>query len=168
MADLSLTWIDTVFLVLVGASTLLAVFRGLVQEVYALVLWIAAFVAAGSLAVYAAELMPEGLGAGVQHGLGFGAVFFLVLLLGQWVGQALSLLTQAIGLSWLNRVLGAVFGFGRGVFVSGLLALVGAATSLPSDLAWQEARVRPVLERTVALLVPWAPGFIAARIPLVS
>ena len=87
MSTLSLTWVDVVFLVLVSASTLLAVFRGLVQEVYALVLWVLAFFAASSLGVYATELMPEGWGMSLRRGLGFGAVFVLVLLLGHWLGQ---------------------------------------------------------------------------------
>lgn len=164
----ALTWIDTVFVVLVTASTLLAVFRGLVQEVYAMALWVVAYLSAGRLAPYAAELMPVGMGAFVQETLGFVAVFVLVLVLGQWVGQALSLLTQAVGLSWLNRALGAGFGLARGLLIAGFLALLGAATSLPSDPAWKEARVRPVLESTIAILVPWAPDFIAGRIQSVS
>lgn len=168
MASLSLTWIDLVFFVLVGASTLLALFRGLIQEVFAIALWALAFFSAGALAHYAAEWMPETLGGGVRHGLGFGAVFILVLLLGQWVGQVLSVLTQAIGLSWFNRILGAGFGFARGILVCGLLALLGAATSLRTDTAWQQARVRPVLEMTMEFLAPWAPGFLTERLVLVA
>lgn len=168
MSTLSLTWVDVVFLVLVSASTLLAVFRGLVQEVYALVLWVLAFFAASSLGVYATELMPEGWGMSLRRGLGFGAVFVLVLLLGHWVGQALSLLTQAAGLSWLNRILGAGFGLARGLLITGVLGLLGAATSLPSDAAWAQAWVRPILEQSIVFLAPWAPEFLADRIQLSS
>lgn len=164
MTAFSFTWVDLVFIVLVGASTLLALFRGLVQEVYAIGLWILAFFSAGGLAQYAAEWMPEGLGASVRHGLGFGAVFVLVLLLGQWVGQVLSVMTQAIGLSWFNRILGAGFGLARGLLICGLLALLATATSLRSDVAWQDARVRPVLEKTMDILAPWAPGFLTERL----
>ncbi|MFM1881495.1 MAG: hypothetical protein RLZZ344_1729 [Pseudomonadota bacterium] len=168
MSALSLTWVDTVFLVLVGASTLLAVFRGLVQEFYALALWAVAFFSASSLGIYAAELIPEAWGMSLRRGLGFGAVFVLVLVLGHWVGQTLSLLTQSVGFSWLNRLLGAGFGLMRGLLIAGVLGLLGAATSLPSDPAWERALVRPLLNETIAFLVPWAPEFLADRVRLSS
>ncbi|HEX5431461.1 MAG TPA: CvpA family protein [Bryobacteraceae bacterium] len=62
----------------------------------------------------------------VSDFLGFFIVFFGVLSLGALIGKALSKFFRWTGLSWLDRLLGAVFGFLRG----GLIAVIFVAVLL--------------------------------------
>jgi len=58
--------------------------------------------------------------------LGFFAVFFAFVILGALIGKLLSKLFKWTGLSWLDRLMGAVFGFARG----GLIAVAFVAVLL--------------------------------------
>ena len=64
----------------------------------------------------------------VSNVLGFLVILWAVLLVGALVGKLVASLFKMTGLSWLNRLLGAAFGFIRGAligvaFVAALLAL---------------------------------------------
>jgi membrane protein required for colicin V production len=61
----------------------------------------------------------------VSNLLGFFLIFFAFLLLGALVGKLLARLFRAIGLGWLDRVLGAALGFVRGSLI--VVALVAVA-----------------------------------------
>jgi membrane protein required for colicin V production len=61
----------------------------------------------------------------VSNLLGFFLIFFAFLLVGALVGKLLARLFRAIGLGWLDRVLGAALGFVRGSLI--VVALVAVA-----------------------------------------
>ncbi|MEI9975105.1 MAG: CvpA family protein [Ignavibacteriota bacterium] len=54
----------------------------------------------------------------VSNVLGFLVVLWAVLLVGALVAKVVSMVFKWTGLSWLNRLLGAVFGFARGALIS--------------------------------------------------
>lgn len=56
--------------------------------------------------------------------IGFFLIFFAVILLGAVIGKALASMFRWIGLSWLDRLLGAALGFVRGVLIAVVLVTV--------------------------------------------
>jgi membrane protein required for colicin V production len=70
---------------------------------------------------------------------------------------ALSAVFKKIGLGWLNRVLGAVFGLTRGVLIVCILVFLAGLTSLPQDERWRNAMFSAPIEALVTSLLPWVP-----------
>ncbi|OHC63010.1 MAG: colicin V production protein [Rhodocyclales bacterium GWA2_65_20] len=160
-----MTVFDFAVLALIGASVLLGLWRGVASEILALAAWVAGFIAAryfgrevgGMLATWIAD-------PALSLAAGFAAVFLAVLVvfaLGRFV---VSLLLRAVGLGVVDRLLGAVFGVARGVFMALAAVLVGGMTSLPKEPWWRGAVLAPPLETAVIAAKPWLPPEVTKRI----
>ena len=162
----SLTWIDWVLLVVLASSTLLAVLRGFVQEITGVAVWSVALLAAYQLYDYPARALADLVTEPLAQVLGFVVITLLVLLLGKLVRLALKELVTASGGVAIDRFLGGIFGFARGIAISVALAILISLTPLPADRAWQKAWFRPVLEYSLATANPWLPEFLTVRMTL--
>lgn len=162
MADL--TWIDVVVMVVIVASALLSLLRGLIQEVASLAIWVLALVGASRLAYLVAEQLPEWASPPVQQTVGFIVILVVILLLGKLVTHALKELVSATGIGAIDRVLGAAFGLARGGLIVVVLAVLAAMTSLPTEPAWQRAKSRPFLELGIQTAAPWLPNAVSDRL----
>ncbi len=162
MADL--TWIDVVVIVVIAASALLSLLRGLIQEVASLAIWVLALVGASRLAYLVAEQLPEWASPPVQQTVGFIAILVVILVLGKLVTKALKELVSAAGIGAIDRGLGAVFGLARGGLIVVVLAVSAAMTALPTEPAWQKAKSRPFLELGIQTAAPWLPNAINDRV----
>jgi len=67
---------------------------------------------------------------------GFFIVFFLFVLAGALIGRMLSRLFRWTGLSWLDRLLGAAFGFVRGAIVAAVFITVLMAFTPTPPPSW--------------------------------
>jgi membrane protein required for colicin V production len=94
------------------------------------------------------------------YGLSFLAVLFFVGLIG-WI---LRKLVHTVGLSGLDRALGAALGVVRGGFVASVLVLLMGFTAMPREAGWRQSRVVPVLLPGAQWLRGWLPGWAAARV----
>lgn len=163
MADL--TWFDYLVLAVIALSSLLGMWRGVVSEVLALLAWIAAFFAAKLLGGMAAELIGNALhDPAMRQIVGYVAVFVATLLLFAVARLLLSTLLRAIGLGVVDRLLGTLFGVGRGVLLVLVGVLLAGLTDLPRQSGWREASLAPPLETAVAALKPYLPQALAQRI----
>jgi membrane protein required for colicin V production len=91
-------------------------------------------------------------------------VFFGVLLVASLLTIALSSLIKKIGLNWLNRGIGAVFGFARGLIIVCVLVFLAGLTSLPKDARWTNAMFSSPLEALVKTMLPFVPQMVAKHI----
>lgn len=152
------------FLVLL-TSGLFGLWRGFLSEMIALVTWGLAFLAAQQWSPLFVGFFLGGIkDAGLQPLIAWIAVFVLVLLL---MGVARTLLTgliRAMGMGRADRIIGALFGLLRGMFLCILTVAALGMTSLPRSPVWQEARLAPPLETAVLILRPWLPPEMARRI----
>ncbi len=161
-----LTWIDMVAIVVVLASVVLSLVRGLVKEIASLAVWVLAFVGASRLAHYVAELMPDWLSPPLQHTAGFILILILILVVGKLITMALKELVSASGMGTLDRMLGTGFGLARGGLIVIVLAILASMTSLPQDEAWQKAQTRSFLELGIRTAAPWLPQTVGDRVRL--
>lgn len=161
-----LTWIDIVAVVVIAASALLSLMRGLVKEVASLAVWVVAFVGASRLSRYAAELLPDWLSPPIMQTIGFLIVLVLILLVGKLVTLALKELINAAGVGLIDRTLGMLFGIARGGLIVVVLGILAAMTSLPKDSAWQKAKTKVFLELGIRTAAPWLPQEIEQRLQI--
>lgn len=159
-----LTWIDSVVLVVLFASTLLSLFRGLVKEIASLAVWVLAFVAASRLASEAAVLLPEWIPSAIEQTVAFLLILVVVLIVGKLVTLLLKEMVSAVGIGTIDRVLGMAFGAARGALIVVALAILAAMTSLPSQSSWRLSKTRPALEWGIKTAAPWLPGGLGERI----
>ena len=162
---LSMNGFDLALIAIVALSTLFAFARGIVRELIALATWVvalvAAFVYAGTVANWLSAL---DMSAAAKHVLAFALILIAVLVGGAILARALSGAVKAIGLGFVDRLLGAVFGAARGVAIVVLFALVAGLTTLPKQDWWQNAMLgRPLAEAALALK-PYLPRAWAERL----
>jgi membrane protein required for colicin V production len=121
---MSMSILDWIFVLIILFSVLQAISSGFVREFFAFVGVIVAYLTAvweyPKVATFYARFMNTPWPAQIAA---FFTVFIVVVVLVGIVGCALSRLVRGIGLSWFDRLFGAVFGFFRGVVVSAIIAL---------------------------------------------
>ena len=157
-----MTLFDWLALGLIGLSTALSLMRGLVAEAGALVRWIVALLAARWLAqpfadVAFVSLQPRPLAVAAA----FVLLFVAAMLLQYFVRALLTSALSAVGLGGVNRLLGAAFGFVRGVLLVTLAVLVCSFTDLPQTAAWRQAQTAWIFEQLAQLALPYLPPVVS-------
>lgn len=153
-----MTIFDYVVLGIVGVSVLLSLLRGVVREVLGLASWVVAVLVARAYAVDISVMLPTSIpNQGLRMVAAFAMVFLGILLIASLLAIAVSELFKQVGLGWLDRGLGGLFGFARGLLIVGVLVLLGGMTSLPQDVRWRNAMFSAPLEAMVMSIKPWLP-----------
>ncbi len=160
-----MTVFDYVVLVIMGLSVLLSILRGFVREALALVSWLVAFFVAKLYTLELAPLLPQSIPSQSLRILAAFLILFLAtLLICSLLAIALSAVFKRVGLGWMDRSLGALFGLARGIVIVGVLVLLGGLTTLPKDVRWRNAMFSAPLEAMVISLLPWFPTDIAKHV----
>jgi membrane protein required for colicin V production len=160
-----MTTFDYAVLAIIGLSIFFSMMRGLVREVLALIGWIAAFFVAKTYTLELAPLLPKAIPTEtLQYLAAFIILFLATLLVSSLLAVALSQVFKKVGLSWIDRGLGAIFGALRGLMIVGVLVFLGGLTEFPKDTAWRSAMFSAPLEALVMSALPWVPQTIADRV----
>lgn len=148
---------DTIIVLLIGVSVVVGAVRGFVREGVALVTWLVAIWIAWRFSGFLHPYLGGALETSAQKAwLARGLVFLAVLLFGALVGHLLSWLTHtAAGLSAVDRALGLLFGFTRGVIVVAFAVLLGHALRLENEPWWQHSRLMPYVDAVAS----WLHGY---------
>ncbi|HET7308216.1 MAG TPA: CvpA family protein [Gammaproteobacteria bacterium] len=141
-----MVWIDYFILAVVVLSILLSLMRGFVREAISLGTWIAAFWLALTFASQFSRWFTAIESDAVRIILAFGILFVAVLIVGAVLNHLVSALVDKTGLSGTDRLLGAVFGFGRGLVFVAALVIVAQWTQLPKTQTWQHSRFMPYVD----------------------
>jgi membrane protein required for colicin V production len=158
--------LDWVVLVVLAASVLLGLWRGLVYEVLSVLNWVAAFVLAQWLAPRAAEFMPLGhAGDSIRYAAGFVVVFIAALFAGGLLAWLTKRLVAAVGLAPVDRALGGLFGLVRGTVAVLALAVVVHLTGLRNSAWWTESVTAGVATAALRGLKPVVPERFGTYLP---
>jgi len=157
--------LDLALIAIVGLSTVFAFVRGAVREVIALATWVVALVVAIACAGPAARMIAwPGPTPFAKQVLAFAGILIVVMIAGAVVAWLLSGVVRAIGLGFVDRLLGAAFGAARGVVLLLVFALIAGVTALPGRDWWQNATLgRPLAEAALSLR-PYLPRAWAERL----
>ena len=140
--------IDIGILVIIFASVLLAFWKGFVQQAISLAGWVVALLAARLLGQELAPMFDSVLAdPKFQLAAAYIVITLVVLLATKVVSSAFGTLVQKIGLGYVDRLLGVVFGGLRGVIIVVLLVSVFSLTGLREGAAWQESQLMPYMEQ---------------------
>lgn len=162
-----MNWADYVILGVLGLSLLVGLWRGLISEVMALAVWIAAFWVAWLLGDDVAAWLGDSVTLpSARAALGYAACFIAVLLVGALLRVVLHKLVEGTGLGGTDRLLGLVFGLARGLLLVTLAVLLLAFTPFPRDPWWQESQLIPSFSRAAAWLGDLMPEEMAQYLDL--
>jgi len=160
------TSFDYIVLAIIGVSALLGLLRGLVKELFSLVAYAAAFLAA----IWWGPLVSSWLSPYLQNdllrtGVAYAAVFIVVLLLVGLVNVTLGTLIDKTGLTPADHGMGAIYGFLRGLLF--VLVLVGLAgyTQLPQEVWWRDARLSGTAVQAIQEIKQKLPPSLASWLP---
>jgi len=160
-----MTWLDYAVLGVLVISIAWGIWRGFAREAVSLSGWVLAFVVAKLISEPLGEKLPESFGQPELRVLiAFVVVFILMLAITTLLGLALWKMLKAAGLGGLDRTLGGVFGFARGLLIMLGFALLAGLTSMPRQPFWTQALSRNLLEQSVLALKPWLPPAFAQRL----
>lgn len=160
-----MTIFDYVFLGLLVISALVGLARGLIAEVFSLVSMVLSCYVAKLLAPSAAPFFAKWI---QNEWLCWAAAFLCVLVLALIVLAIVRMLLRefltALGISPVDRFLGACFGVARALLVALIVVAAGGFTSWPHESWWREAKFAPPLETAVLALRHYLPEELAKQI----
>ncbi|MEQ8486890.1 MAG: CvpA family protein [Pseudomonadales bacterium] len=136
---------DILIAIIVLLSAVIGLVRGLIKEVLSLASWLAAFILALYFAPDVADLLRGQLAdQGVRLVVAFLAVFVVTLIAGGLLQWLVGGLVKTTGLSGTDRLLGFLFGAGRGVLVC-VVVLIALQRFAEAGGWWQSSELIPHL-----------------------
>ncbi|OGT02272.1 MAG: hypothetical protein A2143_00910 [Gallionellales bacterium RBG_16_57_15] len=91
-------------------------------------------------------------------------VFVVALIVWGVLVWLLARLVKAVGLGWLDSVMGGLFGVLRGGLVILALVWLAGLTHIPDQPFWHNAQTSKITENVALLAKAWLPDNIAQRI----
>jgi len=148
-----MNWTDYVILLLLAFSCVAGLFRGLLREVVSLVTWVLAVL----LSWHMAYLIEPHLGgalasAAVRPWAARAIIFVVVMMAGAAAGALITHFVRLALLGSVDRMLGFLFGFLRGLVVLGLLAMLCHAVRLSDERWYRDSTLVPYVEHSGNLL----------------
>lgn len=160
-----MNWVDAIILGILALSILIGLLRGLIAELLSLVIWVAAFVVAALFGPTVARLFDHAISlSAARISLGYAICFIGVLLIGAIIRFAARRLIWSTGLTGLDRLLGLLFGFVRGVLLVTLAVFLMGLTSLTRESWWQQSALLPQFQTTAAWLGQNIPASVAEHL----
>jgi membrane protein required for colicin V production len=154
-----MNWTDYIIIGILGLSVLIGLWRGLISEVLALAIWIAAFWVAWTFGPLVASHLEHLIAMpSARVIVAYALCFVAVLLLGALLRFVISRLIEGTGLSGTDRLLGMLFGFARGVLLVSLLVFLVGFTAFTRDPWWQQSALLPQFQRVAAWLEQNVPA----------
>lgn len=170
----NLNYIDIAIVGIIGLSTIIAFFRGLITEALSLLVWIIAFWGAAYFSQDVASILPSQLNS-LSGGkidlvategsteellvaiLSYAITFLGILFLAGLVNLAISLMIRFLKISFMDRFLGMFFGLLRGWLVVAFLGLFAMNAGLNSIPMWQKAQLAPFVESSANMISKFLP-----------
>lgn len=161
-----MNWADWTIVAIVGISSLISLTRGFVREAISLAIWALAFFIALSFHERLAVLLQDSVqSASLRYILSFAALFVATLIFGSMVKYLLAELVKVAGLRSTDRLLGTVFGLGRGIIiVMAILLLLPMVIPVDEDVWWQQSLLIPEF----LLLEQWSRDTFSALLEFFS
>lgn len=145
--------IDYILLAVALISAAVGLFRGFVKEALSLVTWGVALWFAAKFGAVAGAGLPQIVDSQVaQLWLGRAVILVAVLIAGGLLGWLLSYLADKTGLTGTDRMIGMIFGMGRGVLLAGLMVIILEATGFNQESWSSDSKLIPYAEPVAEVL----------------
>ena len=145
---MNFTAVDWTIIVVLGLSILLSLWRGFVREAVSLAGWVAAFVIAnmfvGEVAIFLQQWIANVTG---RYVAAYALLFAGTLMVAGIVGKLSAQVVKVTGLTLLDRLLGTVFGFIRGIIIVLVAVYVVRQLAPPQNVLWlDESQLMPYVD----------------------
>ncbi len=160
MEQLPINGVDLAIIALIAISGLLALFRGFVREVLAVVGWIGAAAATIVVFPYAQPIARQYIQSELTADGATGLVIFVVALIAlTWISHMIARLVRESAFSAIDRWVGLLFGLARGAVMVAIAWVVLAQLAPPEDHPEfiREARTLPWVDQGSTLLLGLVP-----------
>jgi membrane protein required for colicin V production len=138
--DLPLGWVVVALLSVLVLSVLIGLWRGFVFEILSLLGWVLAFIIANAAAPLLAGFIPLGdVDSPLRLWTAYVVVFVLVLVACTLLARMLRALVAATPLSFVDHLLGAIFGTVRGAFILMVVGLLVSLSPWATSAAWKSS-----------------------------
>jgi membrane protein required for colicin V production len=153
-----MNWLDYVLIAILAFSALQSFRRGFSREIISLGAAVTGLVLGMWFYASAALLLSRWIASErAARFAGFLLVFLAVVLAGALVGAIVRKFLSAVGLSFFDRLLGAIFGLLRGAVIA--IALLTAWIAFgPRSAAMVHSQIAPYLMKASSLFVSIAPA----------
>lgn len=151
-------WFDLFIIAVLVLSTVISIIRGFAKDAISLAAWILAFIVALSLADKLALILPASLeDPRLRLGVAVATLFIATLVMGMVANFLMTGFINMARMRNLDRSLGAIFGFVRGVVIICLLAVLAAFIDLDEAEWWQRSKLMPAAVAVVHYIEPMLP-----------
>jgi membrane protein required for colicin V production len=139
-----MTFIDLLIVAVLAISVISAFIKGFLVEIFSLAgIFVGLLVAAANYTEFASRLMSWVSNREVAGLVSFLLIALGVMLLAGLIGRLLRSTVRQVGLGFLDRLLGALFGFLKGCAVVTLIVMAMAAF-LPNAQWMKNSRLMPI------------------------
>lgn len=160
-----MSMLDWAVILILAASVILGLMRGVVAELFSLASWIVALLVAKWGAAAVGPLLPMDVqDEGMRYFASFVCVFLLTLIVVMLLGRLVKGAVGAVGLGAADKAVGGIFGLLRGLVILTGLALAAGLTALPQTDFWKNALSSRVLEKLASAVQPLLPARLAEHI----
>ena len=151
--------VDIVILAVMAISLVFGLFRGLLRELLSLVSWVLAFWIAYRYSANVAEIIDRALqNPTLSQAVSAVLVFVIALVALMVLTSLIAKVFKATGLAGIDRILGGLFGLGRGVVIL-LAALILASHTGAVEQDWYNASTMiPMFDRALDWIAAYVPA----------
>lgn len=151
---MSINTLDIVFLIVIGFSSLLSLYRGFVSEFLSLATWVVALWLPFNYTEQFMTFLPATVeSASARWFISAGLLFIGSLVIG---GVLSWLIRKSIGASTLgvlDRIMGLGLGAVRGVLILAIVVMLATANpAIPKERWWNESRLLPPVKQVAAVI----------------
>jgi membrane protein required for colicin V production len=152
---IDLGWVDIGLALFLAVSVVVGLARGFVFELLSLGGWFAAYFSARWFAPVAQQWVHVGdAGSSLNHVIAFAGVFIVALVAWSLCARLVRAMIRATPLSAFDRVLGAGFGFVRGVLVLLVIATIVGVSPWSQSAPWRGSQGAAWLDAAIRQLKP--------------
>ena len=154
-----MNWADYVILGVLGISVLIGLWRGFVSEVLSLVIWIGGFWVAWTFGPQVAALFEHAIHTpALRLVAGYAVCLVGVLIVGALIKAIINRMLISSGLSGPDRMLGLLFGLGRGILLVALMVFLLGLTGIPREPWWRNSMLLPQFQGVAVALSHQLPA----------
>ena len=139
-----LNFVDYLLIAILFLSAVMGLFRGFVKEALSLIGWIVAIWAAWRFGGQVSTWVPDLVGSRTARVWVARVIILIGVLIGSGVvSGVIAFVMGRTGLDGTDRLIGMIFGLGRGVILAGVAVSVLEFAGFREDSWWQESKLIP-------------------------
>lgn len=160
-------WVDFLILGIIVISALISLVRGFVREAISLLGWVLAIWLAVAFAAPFSNILSSFIDTPrIRDALAFMLLVVGVILLSAMLNLAAGRFVKKTGLGGTDRMIGVLFGLGRGTIIVAALVLLGALLNFTTASWWQDSLLLAYFQQVALWLREFLPPNIASAIQL--